>query len=120
MGGTKIFAFLFGVGFLTLGLMGYMPEHVVDGNLFGYFYVDDIRNIVHVVTGILALLASFSNSGSRLFFQLAGLLYGLVTVLGFVFAGDLFITHVNMADNILNLATAVIALYLGFISRRTY
>jgi hypothetical protein len=116
MGGTRVLSFLFGIGFLTLGVMGYMPQYLVNGNLFDYFYVDDIRNIVHIVSGVLAILASFSGGASRLYFQLAGLFYGLATVLGFVFVGDLFIMHVNMADNILNLAIAVVALYLGFIA----
>jgi len=116
MGGTKALAFLFGVGFLALGILGYMPQYYIDGDLFGYFSNDAMGNVIHIVCGVLAILASFSGGTSRFYFQVIGLVFGLATVLGFIFAGDLFITHVNMADNILNLAIAVIALYVGFIT----
>jgi hypothetical protein len=115
MGALKFFAALFGVGFIAIGVMGYMPDYVQYGNLFGYFEVDDVHNIIHITSGVVALLCAFSGFLSRLYFQVFGLLYGIVTILGFLFAGDLFIMHVNMADNILHLVISVVALFLGFI-----
>lgn len=117
MGVLRIFAVLFGLIFLAIGVMGYLPQFVMDGNLFGYFEVDSIHNMVHIVSGVLALLAAASASYSRIYFQLFGLIYGIVTLLGFVLGGDLFIMHVNLADNILHLGISLVSLYLGFLYR---
>jgi hypothetical protein len=50
-----------------------------------------------------------------LYFQVFGVVYGLVTVVGFL-QGDtvLGLIGVNMADNVLHLAIAAVALYAGF------
>ncbi len=116
MAGIRIVAFIFGVAFIIGGIMGYLPFFLdADGNLFGYFHVDDVHNIVHIISGVIALLATATVAYSKVYFQIFGLIYGIVTVLGFVFAGDLYVMHVNMADNLLHLGIAIIALYMGFI-----
>ncbi|SRR5579883_1246648 len=112
----RLFAFLFAIGFLAIGVLGYMPNYVTDGNLFGYFETDGMHNLAYIVSGILALLCVASVSAAKWYFRLFGLLFGALAVCGFVFAGDLVMTHVNMADNILHLAIAVVLLYLGFIA----
>lgn len=116
MGFLRVLAFLFGVVFLALGVLGYMPAYTPDGLLFGYFHVDNVHNIVHIISGVIGLLAAASSGAySKLYLQIFGILYGIVTVCGFVFSGDLYIMHVNMSDNILHLAIAVVALYFGFL-----
>lgn len=116
MGFLRVLAFLFGVAFLAAGILGYMPAYTPDGQLFGYLHVDNVHNIVHIITGVFALLAAASSGAySRLYFQVFGILYGIATVCGFVFGGDLYIMHVNMADNVFHLIIAVVALYFGFL-----
>jgi hypothetical protein len=44
--------------------------------------------------------------------------YGLVTILGFVMGGDILgLFMVNAADNLLHLVIALVALYAGFIMK---
>lgn len=116
----RIMALLFGIAFIAGGVMGFMPQFIYDGDLLGYFEVDNIHNMVHILSGVVALLAAISVTYSRLYFQIFGIVYGLVTILGFLMGGDLYIMHVNLADNILHLVISLISLYLGFLYRPTY
>jgi hypothetical protein len=57
-----------------------------------------------------------SDKVSKTFFQVFGVIYALVAVLGF-FTGDqplLGIVSNNAADSVLHVVIAVVALYLGF------
>ena len=92
-----------------------MPNYTPNGLLLGYFEVDNMHNFVHIVSGVFALLAAASARYAKLYFQVFGIIYAVVTISGFWRAGDLYVMHVNMADNFLHLVIAVIAFYLGFI-----
>jgi hypothetical protein len=106
-----------GVVFLLIGILGFIDALTPDGKLLGIFMVDGTHNAVHILSGLAALAASTRRDWSRLFFQVMGVVYALVTVLGFI-AGDggsvLGLFHVNMADNLLHLVLAAAFLYLGF------
>lgn len=117
MAALRVFALLFGLAFLAGGVMGFLPQFVIDGDLLGYFEINSTHNMVHLVSGVLALLAASTASYSRLYFQVFGIIYGIVTILGFVLGGDLYVMHVNFADNILHLVISIISLYLGFLFR---
>ena len=109
-------AWVFAVVFLLIGVLGFVPGITADGHLLGIFEVDLLHNIIHLATGVLAALAAWKGVElSRRFFQVFGVVYALVTVVGFV-QGDtvLGLVGVNMADNILHLAVAVVALAAGF------
>jgi hypothetical protein len=113
---VRILAILFGIAFIFGGVAGYgvMPQFVENGLLFGYFEVDTIHNLVHIVTGVLAIMAATSYRLSKLFFILFGLIYAAAAVLGFWHQGDLYIMHADMADNYLHAGVAIIALLIGF------
>ena len=117
MSSLRAWALLFGIAFLAGGVLGFVPSVTPNGMLLGIFEVDSMHNYVHILSGVVALLAAASASYSRLFFQVFGVLYGIVTIVGFANDGDLMIMHVNMADNYLHLGIAAIALYLGFMRR---
>ena len=112
----KTWAMVFGVVFLVVGILGFVPGITSDGHLLGIFEVDTTHNVIHVLSGILALLAGMgAGTYARLYFKVFGVVYALVTVLGFV-QGDnvLGLIGVNMADNILHLVIALLALWIGF------
>ncbi|MBU2051471.1 MAG: DUF4383 domain-containing protein [Gammaproteobacteria bacterium] len=109
----------FGVVFLLIGVLGFVPGITVDadnGNklLLGIFEVNAVHNLVHLASGVVALLAATSARYARLYFQVFGVVYGLVTVLGFMMSPVLGLIPVNLADNLLHVVIAVAALYLGF------
>ncbi len=113
----KNIALIFGVVFVVVGVLGWIPAINPGGKLLGLFDVNTAHNLVHVLTGIVAIIAGMASEGaSRLFFRIFGVIYALVAVLGF-FYGDqplLGIVSNNAADSALHVVIAVVALYLGF------
>ncbi len=102
---------ILGVVFLLVGILGFFNMPIL-----GVFDTNTLHNIVHLATGLIAIwAASSSESSSRMFAQWFGVIYALVTILGFIapsFMGTLLNT--NTADHILHLVLAVVLLYLGF------
>lgn len=113
-------ALAFGVVFLIIGLGGFLPFLVTKDAqgmdlLLGIFMVGALHNVIHIASGIGALVGSQSESYAKLYFQIFGVVYALVTVLGFIGGTSVLgILPVNLADNFLHLAIAAVTLYLGF------
>lgn len=117
----KKIALMTGVVFLLVGILGLIPMLTPDGKLLGIFLVTGGlpgggENIVHILSGIAALVASQRTDWSRLFFKVIGVVYALVTVLGFLVGEGsiLGLVEANMADNFLHLFFTAAFLYLGF------
>ena len=110
---------IFGVVFLLVGIAGFIPGLASGGMLLGIFMVDTLHNIIHLLSGALAIAAVWgSGAYARLYFQVFGVVYGLVTILGFVGGGSVLgIIMVNMADNVLHLVIAAVALWAGFMMK---
>lgn len=113
----RTLAVLFGLVFLALGILGFVPSALKDGDLFGIFRLNLTHNIIHIITGLIALWVGITSEyASKVFFQVFGVVYGVVAILGFVY-GDkeiLGLVANNTADTWLHLVIAVISLYLGF------
>ena len=108
---------VFGAVLLLIGILGFVPGITSDGHLLGIFHVDTLHNLIHLSSGIAALVAgSKGDAASRLYFQVFGVVYALVAVLGFVYMDRdiLGLVANNMADNLLHVAIAGSALYFGF------
>ncbi len=108
---------VFGAVLLVVGLLGFVPALTPDGNLLGLFHVNAVHNLIHILSGVAALAAGFSGyKNSKLYFQVFGVIYAVVAVLG-VFYGDndiLGLVAHNMADLLLHIVIAGTALTLGF------
>lgn len=115
----KPFAVIIGIGFLVAGILGFVPHITVNGLLLNIFAVDPMHNWVYIISGVIALLASVSDKASKLYFQLFGIIYAVVAIMGFVNNGQILMMQMNMADNYLHVALAIIILYLGFIFKPT-
>jgi hypothetical protein len=105
---------VFGVVFLLIGVLGFVPGITnEEGLLLGLFEVDAMHNIVHILSGVLAFV--FAGKSPKTYLKVFGVVYLLVTIVGFV-QGDtiLGMMSVNMADHWLHLAIAVVALVFGF------
>jgi hypothetical protein len=117
---VQTLAWVFGIVLILVGVLGFVPGVTSDMMLLGIFHVDALHNIVHIVSGLAALAAAWGMYSSRRYFQVFGVVYGLVAVLGFV-GGDnvLGVLVVNMADNLLHVAIAAVALYAGFMLKES-
>ena len=109
-------AWVFGAAFTLAGILGFIPGITFDGKLLGIFEVDAVENITHLGTGALALIAAgVSAYYSKLYFRAFGVVYGLVTIVGFVQGTTVLgLFVVNTPDNFLHLLIAVVALVIGF------
>jgi hypothetical protein len=114
----KTIALLFGVVFLVVGILGFVPAVTPNQMLLGIFHVNTAHNVVHLLSGVLALWAGMSSTAyARLYFRLFGVVYALVAVLGFL-AGNAMVLGLisnNMADTALHVVIALVALTLGFL-----
>jgi hypothetical protein len=110
----------FGIIFLLIGVLGFVPGLAstdADGMqlLFGLFMVDGIHNLIHIASGVVALLAASSTRYSKWYLQIFGLVYALVAVIGFVQGTTVLgLFTVNMADNLLHVVLAIGLLGTGF------
>lgn len=113
----KIMAAIFGIVMLIIGVLGFIPALFFDGKLIGLFDVNAIHNIIHLLTGAISLWVSLtSHSASKMFFQVFGVIYGIVAVLGFFYGNTPILGLIanNWNDVWLHLIIAIFALYLGF------
>jgi len=115
-------AVIFGAIFVVVGILGFVPAvapPAPDGEgalLLGIFAVNGVHNLVHLLSGVIALVVGMrSEAASRMYFRVFGVIYALVAVVG-VFDGSAMLLGMahNMADAVLHVAIAAIALYLGF------
>ena len=114
---VKTAAILFGVVFLLIGILGFVPAVTKDQMLLGIFHVNAAHNCVHLLSGVVALFAGMTSAGAaRWYFRIFGLVYGLVAVMGF-FVGDgmlLGLISNNTAVTWLHVGIAAVSLILGF------
>jgi len=106
---------LTGILGLVLTLIGVAGFFMPDGMLL-VFEVDTVHNIVHLASGLVALWAfNSSQLYSRWYLIIFGLVYGLVTIIGFTMGGDILgLFHANTADNYLHFGIAAACLIVGF------
>lgn len=113
----KTSAIIFGIVMLAVGILGFVPQAIPGDMLLGIFHINLIHNIIHIATGAVAILCGLAGwYPSRVFFQVFGVIYALVAILGFYYMDRPILGLVanNMADNILHVVIAAISLYLGF------
>ena len=115
---TKTLSWVFGIVLALVGVLGFVPGLTTGGMLLGIFMVGGLHNIIHLVTGLAVLAAAMGYFAPKLFFQIFGVVYGIVTVLGFV-TGGAILFETNMADNLLHLVIAAVALYAGFLRKES-
>ena len=119
---AKTLGMLFGIVFLAVGVLGFVPGVTTTGPdgmpmLLGIFHVNTAHNLVHIVSGAIFLFAAMSGAGAaRLWFQIFGVIYAIVAVLGFMNpAGPLLgMISNNPATTWLHVGLAAAMLLIGF------
>jgi hypothetical protein len=114
---VKSAAILFGLVFLAVGILGFVPSITKDEMLLGIFHVNLAHNIVHLASGAVFLLCGMAGAGpSRTFFRIFGIVYAAVAALGFYYGDQpiLGIISNNTPVIWLHVALAVVMLIIGF------
>jgi hypothetical protein len=106
---------IFGYVFILIGILGFIPALTPDGFLLGLFMVNAVHNIVHILSGVLAIyFAKQSDKAAATFAYAFAGVYALVTLLGFT-TGTLFgLMGLNTADNWLHVLFTMVFAYIGY------
>ena len=115
---VKAAAILFGIVFLAIGILGFVPGITTNDMLLGIFMVNAAHSVVHIVSGLIFLFAGMAGPApARLWFRIFGLVYALVAVLGFMTPNGLLLGLIsnNPADTWLHVVLAVAMLFFGFV-----
>jgi hypothetical protein len=128
---TQLFARIYGIVFLIVGIGGFIPgltqPHVHPGLIIngssgmelGLFPVNILHNVVHIAFGIWGLVAGQSFAAARLYARGVAVIYALLTVLGVIPATNTAFGLVPIYGNDVWLhgLLAVVAAYFGFIHK---
>ena len=122
---AQIYALVLGAVLVLVGILGFLVEPsfaVGDDAQRGTLIAFDINgwhNVVHLLSGIVGLALAGTAARARLFSIGYGIVYVLVTILGFV-VGDggllLSLIPINTADNLLHLVIALTGIAIGLSS----
>jgi arginine exporter protein ArgO len=127
-------AWLVGATFLLVGILGFIPGitqdydqmtfagHESEAKLLGLFEVSILHNIVHLLFGVLGLLAAKAMDTSRTFLVVGGIVYLGLWLYGLVIDKDSGANFVplNQADDWLHFGLGVGMVGLGLaLARRT-
>lgn len=109
---------LTGVVLVVVGIVGFLPNPLVGPD--GLVATDNLHNIVHVLTGVLALGLVYGMAAD---IGMAAILFGalyaavfVVTVISPTLFG-LFSVAVNPIDHLIHIGVAVVSLALGYMAR---
>ena len=124
---TEIVALVFGVVFLVVGILGFIPGittdydtltwmgHDSDAKLLGLFEVSVLHNVVHLAFGVAGILMARRIDLARLYLIGGGVIYFAVWIYGVAIDRDdpANFLPVNDADNWLHLGLAVAMIVIG-------
>ena len=111
---AKTACIAFAAAFLGVGVLGFIPNPIVAPG--GWFVVNALHNLGHIVTGAAFLIGAFVFAKPQLTLRVVGSLYVGVAVLGFLTSGDMLLglIHINEADRWLHVGLAAVILGAGF------
>ena len=111
---------VFGVVFIVIAILGFITPGGMamamapdTGMLLGVFPVNLLHNVVHLLFGIWGLVASRSWSGSKSFFTIAGVIYAVLTCVGFLAPSGFGLVPLGGADIGLHAVLAIVMLGIG-------
>jgi hypothetical protein len=125
------FAKIYGILFLAVGVLGFIPGIVQPpsgspalavewghGRLLGLFPVNVTHNLVHILIGIWGIVAARSLAAALTYARGVAIIYGVLTVLGLIPATyTLFgLAPIHGHDVWLHALSAIAAAYFGFIA----
>jgi hypothetical protein len=125
---AQVYALALGATLVLVGIIGFFVEpsfgtgDAVDRGTLIVFDINGWHNVVHLLSGVAGLALAGTAARARVFCVGYGVVYVLVTILGFI-VGDggtlLTLIPINTADNFLHLAIALTGIGVGLASPMT-
>jgi hypothetical protein len=119
---AQLYALIFGAVLTVAGIIGFFynsdftSDKSVRDAVFGILDVNGWHNVVHILTGVVGLLAASRYTSARAYAIGFGAVYILIAIWGFAIgSGDsiLSIIPVNTADNVLHLLIGIAGIAAG-------
>lgn len=121
---TKTLAKLFGVIFIIVGILGFISNPIVGG--MGFFQANGAHNVVHILLGLVLLLASGTEAKAAVWLKIIGIVYLVVAILGFAMMPAMSMStdllgfiKINNADNWLHVVLGLVVFFSGFAGGKT-
>ena len=115
---------VFGVIFILVAVLGFispgglvMTMDPTTGMVLGVFPVNLLHNIVHLAFGAWGLVAARTWTGSKTFFTAGGIIYALLTVVGFLSPMGFGMVPLGGTDIWLHAVLAIAMLGIGFTAK---
>jgi hypothetical protein len=110
---AKKFAVIFGIVFVLVGLLGFVSNPIVGDT--GFFHTDALHNIVHLLVGIVLLIAAGAGTrASALWLKIWGAVYLVLFLVGLVQPDMLLgLVGANKNDTYLHLVLGVVLIVVG-------
>ena len=115
---------VFGVIFILIAVLGFispgglvMAMDPTTGMVLGVFPVNLLHNIVHLAFGVWGLVASRTWAGSKTFFTVGGIIYAVLTCVGFLSPTGFGLVPLGGADIWLHAVLAVAMLGIGLTAK---
>ena len=109
-----------GIVFVLVGILGFISNPLVGAN--GLFQTDAVHNVIHLIIGVVLLIAAKSESASRKAIITFAVIYLLLAIVGFFQLGAsgqsgklLGLASANSADNWLHVVLAIVMYVLVLI-----
>ena len=115
---ARAWLYLSGVILIAVGLLGFFSNPLVGPD--GLVATDNPHNIVHILTGLLALGLAY---GMRDNVAMATMLFGALYLIVFVVTiisptlFGIFTVEVNAIDHVIHIGLAIVSLALGYMAR---
>jgi len=110
--------------FIIVGIMGFFATGTsMDANvetaprLFGLFPLNLLHNFVHLGFGIWGIAAARAWSSAKTYCQVAGVIYLVLAVLGFITPSGFGIIPIGSHDIWLHAGLGIVLTYFGFTAR---
>jgi uncharacterized protein DUF4383 len=127
------FALIFGTVYALIGVLGFVPGALQPppagvpplsvgtayGYLLGVFPVNATHDIIHIVVGVLGILAANRLGTARVYCRVMAVVFALLTVMGLVPGTDTTFGLAPMfgADVLLHALTTLATAYFGWFAR---
>jgi hypothetical protein len=105
------------VGFLATGMGNMEADPATAPKLLGMFAVNVLHNVVHLLFGIWGLVASRTFSGARSYARIAGVLYLLLAVVGFISPNGFGFVPLGGSDIWLHAVLGLVLAGVGFTAK---
>lgn len=128
---TRYFSLGLGIVYVLVGIVGFIPAFYTSppasaphlqvtasyGYLFGIFPINALHNVVHIVVGLAGIIAWSRLILAEVYCRTLFIVFGLLTVLGFIPQADTIFGYVPLFgnDTWLHTATALSSAFFGWV-----